>query len=310
MIQCLRRHLMHSILANVIITATELVQVTSADLELYALSDASVMQQCPADSSLELLTRLDFCGHKLKRTSGLPDLPQLKHLCLAFNELLALPGLEVVPALTHLDISHNSLSTLDGIQPLSALLHLTACFNVIAETDALNDLRRCNSHLTCLDLDMNPVTAAKSYIALAIRRLPKLVVLDGTNVTSLDRHCANTTGVAITPDLLRSGCTDMVTKQSVSDVSSATGLCLDNCRLRRLGCITALTQLSWASFDSNELVSLTEMQALGQLNTLICSVRLQVSNRLHLCCLTAVVPVLGYFMSTLLKTMSNCRTTS
>jgi Leucine-rich repeat (LRR) protein len=270
------RHLLHCILSNV--TARELVQVKSADLELYALNDAAVMQQCPADSALKLLTRLDFCGHKLKRTSGLPSLPQLKHLCLAFNELLALPGLRAVSSLTYLDISHNALSSLDGIQPLSALLHLTASFNSIAETGTLNDLRRCNSSLTCLDLEMNPVTAAKSYIALAIRRLPKLVVLDGVNVTSLDRHCANTTGVAITSDLLRSGCmTDMVTRQCVSDISSANGLCLDNCRLRRLGSITALTHLSWASFASNELVSLAEMQALAQLTTLICSVRFRSS---------------------------------
>jgi internalin A len=234
-----------------------------------------------------MLTRLDLIGHKLKRTNGLPCLPRLKHLCVAFNELLALPGLEAVPCLTCLDISHNTLTALDGLEALPGLSHLTASFNALSDTDVLNSLRRWNSQLTCLDLDMNPLTMDKMYISLATRRLPRLAVLDNATVSSRDRHCANTTGVAITSDLLQSGCmTDAVTRQSGGDASTASGLCLDHARLRRLGPITELTQLTWASFDNNELNNCSELHVFSCLTTLVCSVRFQLLQRRQSACLT------------------------
>lgn len=54
---------------------------------------------------------------------------------------------------------------------------------------------------------MNPMTRAKTYQALATRRLPHLTLLDGCAVSPQDRHRANTTGASITTDLIFQNCT-------------------------------------------------------------------------------------------------------
>ena len=53
---------------------------------------------------------------------------------------------------------------------------------------------------------MCPMTSAKTYHALAVRRLPSLTQLDGETITTRNRHLANTRGASISPSVLRAAC--------------------------------------------------------------------------------------------------------
>jgi hypothetical protein len=81
---------------------------------------------------------------------------------------------------------------------------------------------RFNSQLVKLDLRMCPMTSAKTYHALAVRRLPYLKQLDGNVITAQDRHLANTRGASISPSVLRAACKFQPFKHAVVPTDAAT----------------------------------------------------------------------------------------
>lgn len=247
-------------------------------------------------------TAADLSGSCLKRCDGIAPLTRLTSLSLAFNEILSLTGMSVLMKLVILDVSHNHIGSLRGLDRLSALTFLDASHNALSEPDEINLLRRHNSRLRSLDLRMCPVTAAKTYQALAIRRLPALVSLDGSPVSHRDRHVANTNGASLPLSVLRAACSfpdtlnraqisaggnghlqSMSTSPSGTDaragsgieeppLNTAIGAVLQAMHLRRLEGISSLTGLLSVSLADNELASIEGLADLSNLTSIDISV--------------------------------------
>lgn len=269
----------------------------------YIINDAALEVAC-GPMGMDTLAA-DLSGSCLKRCDGIAPLTRLTALSLAFNEILSLTGISALQRISTLDVSHNHVSSLRGLERLSALTFLDASHNAIAELDEMNFLRRHNSRLRSLDLRMCPVTAAKTYQALAIRRLPALVSLDGSPVSHRDRHVANTNGASLPTAVLRAACTfpeklhghpdvenrsteideyvdsvpgaqgiDQLTHISLQDppLSMATGAVLQAMHLRRLEGLSSLTGLLSVNLADNELSNIDGLAELSNLTSIDLSV--------------------------------------
>lgn len=267
----------------------------------YVINDAALEVAC-GPMGMDTLAA-DLSGSCLKRCDGIAPLTRLTALSLAFNEILSLTGISALQRISTLDVSHNHVSSLRGLERLSALTFLDASHNAVAELDEINFLRRHNSRLRSLDLRMCPVTAAKTYQALAIRRLPALVSLDGSPVSHRDRHVANTNGASLPTAVLRGACTfpeklhghhDVVQRStetvdhvdsvqhvqgkeeltSLQDppLSMATGAVLQAMHLRRLEGLSSLTGLLSVNLADNELSNIDGLAELSNLTSIDLSV--------------------------------------
>lgn len=268
----------------------------------YVINDAALKVAC-GPLGLDTVAA-DLSGSCLKRCDGIAPLTRLTALSLAFNEILSLTGISALQRISTLDVSHNHVSALRGLERLSALTFLDASHNAISELDEMNFLRRHNSRLRCLDLRMCPVTTAKTYQALAIRRLPALVSLDGAPVSHRDRHIANTNGASLPVPVLRAACTfpDKLQGRSVAlqgpdssaehlqpmpgpqraagsapakqepPLSMATGAVLQAMHLRRLEGLSSLTGLQSVNLADNELSNIDGLAELSNLTSIDLSV--------------------------------------
>eukprot|EP00892_Ulva_mutabilis_P012060 jgi/Ulvmu1/9226/UM005_0326.1 len=268
----------------------------------YIINEAALSIACGSLGGTA--TAADFSGGCLKRCDGIAPLTRLTALSMAFNEILSLTGLSVLQRITLLDVSHNHISSLRGLDRLSALTFLDASHNAVTEPDDMNLLRRHNSRLRCLDLRMCPVTAVKTYQALAIRRLPALISLDGCSVSHRDRHVANTNGASLPVSTLQAACTfpDIMAASSRSPhvpcqphtqsfspvpseknaslghenedppLSAAVGAVLQGMHLRRLEGLSSLTGLLSVSLADNELASIDGLAELSSLTSVDVSV--------------------------------------
>lgn len=273
----------------------------------YVINEAALCAAC-GPMGVEA-TAADLSGSCLKRCDGIAALTRLTALSLAFNEILSLTGISELQRIAILDVSHNHISSLRGLDRLSSLTFLDASHNAVADPDEMNLLRRYNSRLRSLDLRMCPVTAAKTYQALAIRRLPALSSLDGCPVSHRDRHIANTNGASLSVATLHEACTfpDKLSScsglaqvpggsqqqadpfsaaLSVSDAGAdpagedpplctAIGAVLQGMHLRRLEGLSSLTGLLSVSLADNELASIEGLAALSQLTSVDVSVSIQ-----------------------------------
>jgi Leucine-rich repeat (LRR) protein len=202
----------------------------------------------------------------------------LRRLALVGNQISSLSGLLTLPELTSLDVSLNRIPSLEPLPRLPALQALSAAHNCISRADDLNYLRRTCSCLTNLDLRGNAMTSAKTYSGLALRRLPRLVTLDGATVSHLQRQAARNPGAHIPVGELLCHCSTAhkpahlgVTTQGVrqcTDVEEAHGVVYHSRHLRRLDAFQNLPALKWVSLVENEISSLQPLHSLVHLTHL------------------------------------------
>ena len=173
-------------------------------------------------------------------------------------------------------------------------------------------VRKCAANVTSLDLRMNPVACARGYRNLALRRLRRLALLDGAEISAADRAAARAAGADVPHAELLAACTfpydgdaaalhdqqaaqppssaqagsddaqqgeqsELANDISGQEVCGAIGVNLAGRQLRRLDCIAKLTALSWAHVADNELTTMQGLEACAQLTRLDASVRLSLS---------------------------------
>lgn len=126
------------------------------------------------------LETLDLEGNQLEHIAFRQDMPLLKQLKVAKNQLRALDGLERLPILVTLDLSYNKLAILPAnVTRLTALQELTVSNNQLIDLpDNIGDLKE----LTLLDVRHNQLRSLPSSL-FTHTQLKALDVLEGNLLT-------------------------------------------------------------------------------------------------------------------------------
>ena len=89
------------------------------------------------------------------------------------------------------------------MQGLSSLRHMDLQGNQLSRIEDLNLLRKYVCCVTELDLRGNPMACAPSYMALTLRRLPHLAMLDGHGLMRENWESAAASHGLLTPPLIQ-----------------------------------------------------------------------------------------------------------
>ncbi|XP_062895361.1 leucine-rich repeat-containing protein 23 [Mobula hypostoma] len=126
---------------------------------------------------LTSLHTLELRGNQLESTLGI-NLPHLRRLYLAGNNIVSLEGLESLVGLQTLHLRENQIEKLDGFsERMASLQYLNLRGNQIIDVQQLKSLR-CLPKLRALILAENPCTEDDSYRLEALILLPALHRLD------------------------------------------------------------------------------------------------------------------------------------
>jgi Leucine-rich repeat (LRR) protein len=256
-------------------------QVSPPQNQVTELSPADIVARLSGASATP---SLHMIGHSLRAIPpALSVSSTLCHLALTGNQISSLQGLLPLPALTALEVSLNSINSLEPLPRLPALRSFAAAYNCISRTDDLNYLRRMCSAVTSLDLRGNAMTSGKTYVGLALRRLPHLVTLDATQVCNAQRQAAKTAGANTPVSELLCHCHSVREPahlslahdgmQQCKDAKEALGIVFHAQHLRRVDALQKLQNLRWASLVDNEIISLHPLNCLAQLTQLNAAVR-------------------------------------
>jgi len=132
--------------------------------------------------SLQYLATFDAQHNQIKDVSTINN-PRLSQLNLSFNQISDLSNLKYLPFLRHLDVSSNKINNLNGLQKQKLLVTLRMADNLVAEVEQLINFFYLE-HLRELDLSGNPVQNTPDYRQKVLYILPRLVRLDGVDVTA------------------------------------------------------------------------------------------------------------------------------
>jgi Leucine-rich repeat len=89
-------------------------------------------------------------------------------------------------------LSNNHITTLDGIEQFQQLRCLSVANNLIRYVSSLRSLHQ-NQYLEKISLEGNVVTGMPFYRQYVIGLCPRLLILDGVNVTADERNADRST---------------------------------------------------------------------------------------------------------------------
>jgi Leucine-rich repeat (LRR) protein len=161
------------------------------------------------DTDVSRLTRLDLHALGVSRIEPalLEKRSNLTTLVLAFNKISKLEHLDHLVHLQHLDASHNRIRRIENLGNLAKLSSLYLNDNELFRLEDLNALRSSSSSLRVLDLRKNALRESKAYAGLVLRRMTRLEVLDGVQVTESDRARAATSTTTLTAAMIKRNAT-------------------------------------------------------------------------------------------------------
>jgi hypothetical protein len=125
----------------------------------------------------------------LRRGETLESIENL-HIRASHLKLQSLVPLAQCVRLRCLDASRNAIKSLEGADRLLGLQSLNLCANKVADIGELLRLRPL-ALLSEVDLRQNPVIKQESYRLFAIKYLPRLRKLDGSDITAVERSRAD-----------------------------------------------------------------------------------------------------------------------
>ncbi|UJR26994.1 hypothetical protein I4U23_008301 [Adineta vaga] len=258
-----------------------------------------ILLEITKEKNLSNIVELNLACCNLHSIKFLSNLKNLRSINLAFNELVKLDELCYFYALESIDLSYNKLSTLDGMKGLTKLVYLIATNNFLRKSlDEVLILKRYCSSIKHLDLRGNPFDKMETYRARTLTLLPKLVTLDGINVTTDEREdaeeCQNEVSCSVENLILHSRIYpyrprdlrsyfiakyyDIYTNDplgfhqpKIDDIywmSKVTSLCLNDVHLIQLPDLSNMICLRWASFDNNCLTKIQGLETLVKLEEL------------------------------------------
>lgn len=108
------------------------------------------------------------------------------------SEIDHVPSTIISKVLT-LYLSNNNITSLDGIEQFDKLKSLSVANNLIRYVSSLRSLMM-NQHLERISLEGNTVTGMPFYRQHVIGLCPRLIALDGINVTAEERNADRATG--------------------------------------------------------------------------------------------------------------------
>ena len=108
------------------------------------------------------------------------------------SEIDQVPNTIISKVLT-LYLSNNNITSLDGIEQFEKLKSLSVANNLIRYVGSLRSLI-VNQHLERLSLEGNTVTGMPFYRQHVIALCPRLIALDGINVTAEERNADRAIG--------------------------------------------------------------------------------------------------------------------
>ncbi|XP_060930582.1 leucine-rich repeat-containing protein 23-like [Limanda limanda] len=133
------------------------------------------------------LVTLELRGNLLETTDGI-NLPNLKRLYLAQNEINRLEGLEKLENLTTLHLRENQLESLDGLSPkMKCLQYLNVRGNSISDENTLHGLGLMSKTLRTLVLSDNPLVETTDYRTSVLILVPQLEQIDKEPVSPEER---------------------------------------------------------------------------------------------------------------------------
>ena len=146
---------------------------------------------CLADlSCLAGLRRLYVDENKLTELPARLLPPSLRTLSASSNRLGSVRDMECLPHLTDLHLAGNLLTDLRWLQPTSPLRRLNLAGNRLCSLSCLRPLRAVPSlsELSVADAQYgpNPLCSLHQWRVLALHSLPRLTLLDGASVSSLE----------------------------------------------------------------------------------------------------------------------------
>ncbi|GMH63034.1 hypothetical protein TL16_g03613 [Triparma laevis f. inornata] len=134
-------------------------------------------------SGVANLRYLNLHGHCLRKIENLEACKFLKVLILSFNEISKIEGLASLQNLERLELGFNLIKRTTGLQNLKGLKTLELNNNLLNRLDDIQGLSRDLPHLKVLDLRMNPLCKAKSYVPHVLNIFTLLKKHDGVTVT-------------------------------------------------------------------------------------------------------------------------------
>lgn len=137
-------------------------------------------------AKLQRLSVLSLSSNRLTSLEDFHHLPNLLELNLNFNGITSVEGLRC-PGLRRLCLSSNRLTSVSGLEGFPRISSLCLYRNYLTDLPAtLSTLRRLHK-IRELDLDGNPCARLLGYRHHVVRALPRIELLDGDAITSLDR---------------------------------------------------------------------------------------------------------------------------
>lgn len=130
------------------------------------------------------LKKLSMVHNGIRKIENLHWLTKIEYLDLSFNKITKIENLESLTAMKFLSLLHNGISVLENLDKNTLLETFFINDNAIIDVDQIFYMARFE-RLQNLDVSNNP--AAQETRQLIIDRLPKLLYLNGEQITDRER---------------------------------------------------------------------------------------------------------------------------
>ena len=126
---------------------------------------------------------LELRKNKLRKLKGIANMKQLKELYVCENELTDIRGLENLPHLHKLSVRNNKIKTI--LNPFPQLPSLSAINLRENQFAKLEDLKKIDEHVTCVNALQNPIAEelGENFKKEACYLMPYLVKINKSDVT-------------------------------------------------------------------------------------------------------------------------------
>lgn len=173
---------------------------------------------------------------------------------------------------------------MEGLNGLPVISAFRVAANCLHRPEDIALMRKAMPNLTDLDARYNPLTDAKNYRTVMLRRLTRLVRLDDTLVSDAERAEAAGEGAAITSEMIkrnsfslkrarwslvgRRGESESWTTESGWE-GRVEELVLDHLNIRKLNGLSALVNLRSLSLSDNDITAITGLEKCPLLEELV-----------------------------------------
>lgn len=131
------------------------------------------------------LTKVSLNQNEIRRIENLNDL-MIEELYLSQNQITVISGLDKLRVLKSLDLSQNRIVKLIGLNMIESLRFLNLGLNQIEKILQLQYIENL-PQLTELDLCFNPIQSKKYYRLQVLYHIPQLRMLDGQDITPVEK---------------------------------------------------------------------------------------------------------------------------